>query len=439
MTDGEAQSAMASSPAPDHEHTEPATAANTVGMADTAGMTSVDAAGAEVADRADASGIPPAGRRPRRLLRRWLWALAIVVVLLIVADLGGGWYFSGQLLVPDHSVSYRVTVKAVNGNEVTLTRDVDTVLPGIRGLIWADGSAILDGSVRLVGGSVVRTVTTMLQGELRPGLHARMEAHVWDSDPKVARGLDFTVVSVHDELGDMPAWLVTPTAATARSTWVIGVHGYGSNRGESLRILPTIAAAGMPALVISYRNDIGAPKSPGGFYHLGDSEWKDVMAAIEYARGQGATGVILYGWSMGGGAVLTSLHRMPAADTGFVQGVVLDSPAVDWTATVDLAGGQKHLPGMLTWTAERISEARTGFSLPALNQRKFETALTVPTLMFVDLSDTTVPAGPSLQFAHARADLVTLITTNGGDHTGSWNMDPSGYESAVRDLLNRVG
>src|SRR5262249_37288658 len=83
----------------------------------------------------------PAG--PKRRWRRWLWALVTVVVLLVAVDLAGGWYFSGQVLVPDHSVSYPVTVKAVQGEDVTLTRDSTTAVPAIMGLIWSDGSATL--------------------------------------------------------------------------------------------------------------------------------------------------------------------------------------------------------------------------------------------------------------------------------------------------------
>jgi pimeloyl-ACP methyl ester carboxylesterase len=188
-------------------------------------------------------------------------------------------------------------------------------------------------------------------------------------------------------------------------------------------------------LAVTYRNDAGAPSSPDRFYHLGDTEWRDVAAAIGYARGHGARSVVLYGWSMGGTLVMTALRRMPHADAAMVSGLVLDSPVLDWTATLDLQGAQRHLPGPLTWTAERLVEQRAALSLGGLDQLRYASSLRVPVLLFVDRSDTTVPPDTALRFARSRPDLVTLVATSGGNHTGSWNVDPYRYETALRTFL----
>jgi hypothetical protein len=55
--------------------------------------------------------------------------------------------------------------------------------------------------------------------------------------------------------------------------------------------------------------------------------------------------------------------------------------------------------------------------------------------VFVDLSDTTVPPGPTLRFAALRPDLIRLTTTVGGQHTGSWNAAQSRYESDLGAFL----
>ncbi|MGW0191984.1 hypothetical protein [Nonomuraea sp. NPDC003201] len=50
-----------------------------------------------------------------------------------------------------------------------------------------------------------------------------------------------------------------------------------------------------------------------GTFHLGATEWREVAAAISYARGQGATGVVLYGFSMGGASPLWRPGCYPAS------------------------------------------------------------------------------------------------------------------------------
>jgi len=383
-----------------------------------------------------ASDLSTAGARRRPRWRRWLGAIAAaLLLLLVVGDVGAGWYFSSQLLVVDHTREYPLTIQAVAGDEVTLSRDPDALRPIRFGLSWLDGHAVLDSSVRETPDGVVRRVVEVTRGSLNAGSHAQLDHKVFDTDPKSSRGLDFSPVTLHGELGDAPAWYVPPTGTTSRTTWVIAVHGRGVSRTETLRILPTLAASGAPTLAIAYRNDEGAPASPDGLYHLGDTEWREVATAIGYARDHGATGVVLYGWSMGGAIVLTALHRLPPADAGFIRAAVLDSPVLDWNATLSLQAAQRSLPGVLTWTAERLIEIRAHLSLDDFDQVRQASALGVPVLLFVDLDDTTVATAPSLAFAQARPDLVTLVTTRGGEHTGSWNVDPGRYEAAVRDFL----
>jgi dienelactone hydrolase len=364
-----------------------------------------------------------------------LWAL-VLVVFSLVATAGVGYYFSGVLLAADNSANYPVEVKAVNGDRVTLSRDAATERPVVEGLWWDGGSALLSDSVTVEGDSVVRIVTATLHGSLVAGRHAAVDIRLYDGNPQNDRGLRYDPVTVTGELGAMPAWFVPPTTATAKTTWVIAVHGRRGTLAEPLRILPTLAASGHPTLVISYRNDPDTPTSPDGFYHLGHSEWRDVNAAIGYARSHGAAGVVLYGWSMGGSLSVTAMRQMPPADASFVHALILDSPALDWSTVLDYQGAQRHLPGFVTWTGERIIELRGGFALSDVDARPYARQLAVPTLVFVDTSDTTVPNGPTLDFvAAAKPDLVTLVKTTGGDHTGSWNTDPYAYETRVTHIL----
>jgi hypothetical protein len=126
--------------------------------------------------------------------------------------------------------------------------------------------------------------------------HRQGEHAAYQGDPQCALGLTYEEVPIPSPLGELPIWLVLGE----RRTWVLLVHGRRATREESLRVLPTIAELGFPALVMTYRNDAEAPKSPDQFYHIGDTEWEDVEASVRYAFSQGVRDVVLFGWSMGG-------------------------------------------------------------------------------------------------------------------------------------------
>ena len=230
----------------------------------------------------------------------------------------------------------------------------------------------------------------------------------------------------------MPAWFVPG----GKSTWIIAVHGRGAPRGEALRILPTLAASGHPTLVVTYRNDEGAPASLDRRFHLGDTEWEDVVAAVEFARRSGAKGIILYGWSMGGAIVLTLLRRW--RHEGFVRGAILDCPVIDWTATLQLNARALAIPAAWTWSAMRLIERRLRLRLSDLDQRAFAGKLDVPTLLFVDHDDATVASWPSIEFAQARPDIVELVETRAAGHCRSWNLDPAAYEASVSSFLSSL-
>jgi len=145
---------------------------------------------------------------------------------------------------------------------------------------------------------------------------------------------------------------------------------------------------------------------------------------------------VLYGWSMGGGIVETFLRRSSDADR--VRVVILDAPALDWRATLDLAADERHLPGVLTFVAERIVAARLGLAnLDPIDAVRGSAQLRAPTLLFHGTEDTVVPIGPSDAFARARPDLVTYVRVAGADHTQEWNVDPTVYTAALRSFLMR--
>ncbi len=120
-----------------------------------------------------------------------------------------------------------------------------------------------------------------------------------------------------------------------------------------------------------------------------------------------------------------------------IKGLILDSPVLDWHAPIDLGARQLGVPGWLASLGKFTAERRTGISLDDLDHVRHARAFRSPVLLFVDDDDGSVPTGPSLRFARARPDLVTLVRTRGGGHVGSWNADPARYEQALRDFAKK--
>ena len=366
----------------------------------------------------------------RRRLRVVAAVVAGLVVLALAVAFGVAWYFAGVAVAVEHGVDRPLTATLAAGDRVRLPASGEAAVPGRFGLEWNGGYGQIGVVVGRDGGHVVRSFTT-LQGALAPGTAARVDPYAYDGDPRTALGLDFQDVSVPGELGAYPAWYV-PAAGT-NGTWFVHVHGHNGARGESLRYLRTLHALGMPVLVPTYRNDVGAPASPDGVNHLGATEWRDVEAAVRWALDHGARDVVLGGWSMGGAIALQVADRSDVA--GKVRGLVLDSPVVDWGDVLRSQGADRNLPSAETALAMWVTERRFGLDFDRFDWVARARDLKVPTLLVHSDDDHYVPDGPGKQLAAARPDLVTLHLVPGAGHTEGWNTDPAGYERVLSDWV----
>ncbi|MEU5806801.1 alpha/beta fold hydrolase [Streptomyces sp. NPDC047718] len=326
----------------------------------------------------------------------------------------------------------RLSVHSTGPGRVALTRSLASLRPGTYGLAGPGVHAIV-GSV--LGGAdpapdtVVRRLLAVTHGSLVPGARVALTPQVHAGDPGSALGLEYADVDVPGELGALPAWFVPAT----RGTWVIAVHGLGAGREHPMVVMPLLHRLRLPVLALSYRGDAGAPASPDGLGHLGESEWRDVDAAIRYALRYGARRVVLHGWSTGAAMALHAAERSALADR--IAGLVLDSPVLDWHATLRALVTARHTPAALVPFAVRAAEGRAG--LRAGHQRPGEDpgGLRVPVLIFHGPGDALAPWEPSRRLAQARPDLVTLRTVLDAPHGAMWNADPHGYEEALRRFL----
>mgnify|MGYP001549510030 CR=1 FL=1 len=254
------------------------------------------------------------------------------------------------------------------------------------------------------------------------------------STPQEA-GLEAMEIRYDTPIGPMDAWVTDGT----RSEWVIHVHGKGGGRGEALRSMVFLDEAGYHQMAISYRNDPGQPADPSGQHRFGVTEREDLAAAVEYARSQGATEIVLYGYSTGAAISMAYAIRQPI---GSIAAMVIDSPNLDLEETVDFGSSQEDLPVLglpvpftVTATAKFFAALRTDVNWRSFDYLERTDALSMPVLTLHGTDDQTVPLEISSQRADLRSDLVRFIPVEGAGHVESYNDDPASYQQAVLDFL----
>jgi uncharacterized protein len=367
---------------------------------------------------------------PRRHRRSLLAMSALLILVLLAAGAAASWHFSSKVVVPEHPPwPTNATVKALSPGEVVLSRSKDTLRPGIYGLEWPTGHAIVEGVLSSDSDTVTRRLRT-LQGRLAPGTKVALDNRVYKGNPQQALGLSFVNVRVPDELGPMPAWLIP-----ARSrTWAIVVHGINASREDGLRIAPILHHAGLPALLITYRQDVGAPPSPDGHHHMGQTEWRDLQSAARYALLHGAQRLVLVGYSMGGDVVSQFMENSSLAHS--VAGLILDAPALDWKAILAFNAKEMGLPSSLADPVEWAIDLRIKPNWASLDALDHPGDFHLPILLFHGLDDEVVPISSSDAFAKELPGWVTYYRVPYAGHVESWNVDPTAYAQRVSVFLS---
>lgn len=354
-------------------------------------------------------------------MTRTRWALVGAALVAAGAVAGFGWHYSDMILGPDRPPTlHEQHVLAIEPGRIRLGRDHESLEPGRWALEWANGYGAVGRVLSSDSASVVREFRALV-GDPPVGAWASLRGVARSADPLKLLGLTYESVAIAGPLGRYPAWWVPGR----KSVWVIYVHGRGANRTEGLRTLGVLAARGVPGLMVTYRNDAGAPASPDGYYHLGLTEWGDLEAAVRYALGHGARGVVLSGYSMGGQIVLQFMHRSPLASR--VRAIVLESPVLDWNATLALRARVLHVPAAMTWIGKRTAALRAGIDWEQLDQVPAAVSITTPILLFHNLEDRFAPEWVSEAFAKRSVGYTTLVRVARGNHVEAWNADSSGY------------
>ncbi|MDK1474246.1 hypothetical protein QNO07_12590 [Streptomyces sp. 549] len=324
-----------------------------------------------------------------------------------------------------------LTVHTRGPDRVSLTRTLDSGTPGVYGLTGSGCHAAIGPLLDVPDASpdtVVRALLSVSGGDLRPGTRVHLTSQLHRGGPRDALGLAAADVRVPAPAGALPAWWVPG----ARTTWVIAVHGPGTDRDLALNLLPLLSGLGLPVLGLGLRGDPDAPAAPGGVAHLGLTEWLDVDAALHYAVREGAARIVLAGWSTGASAALFTAARSVLRDR--VGALVLDSPVLDWRGTVR-ALAARRAPRVPAALALRAALGRAELDADRLDELADPHRPTVPALLLHGTEDPVASHAASRAFVEARPDLMQLHSFREARHAAAWNADPARCEAILQRFL----
>ncbi|ALV40050.1 hypothetical protein AU252_01790 [Pseudarthrobacter sulfonivorans] len=385
------------------------------------------------------------------VVRRVLLGLAAAALVGGSAAFLGAAYFARQVVVPKTTRKEDLPIRrAFNGADggllVELPASPQTCAPGRYSIWFANGTGhACVGPVAASdpkGGTVTRVVERVDSGDL---LNAR--AGIWSgyvfSKPEQL-GLPFSDVEIPVEGGLAPAWRFEPAGASAKpNAWAIHIHGMGGKRAGALRGVPVAVRCGYTSLVVSFRNDGEAPPSVDGRYTLGQSEWLDVEAAVQYAVANGAQEIVLFGWSLGG-AIALRLADL-SAHSHRIVGMVLDAPVMDWAGTLTENASASGLPRSIASLGLRMLQSPktrwvTGLQDPIdftqLDWLSRASEIKQPLLVLHGQEDPSTPFHLSLQVADRRPDVVHLVRFDTVGHSQEWNSDVGKWDTAVSTWCN---
>jgi alpha-beta hydrolase superfamily lysophospholipase len=369
------------------------------------------------------------------------YVLLPLIGVFLLGLIGGGWYFSSVLeedglRVDNTPDEFTITVAEIGTGSISLRQpEVDKSETLGFSAIWGltDGQNYGQvGAVLSESDEIVTREFSVLSGDFEIGDKVRLDRSSYPPDPKSAHDLEYEEVLIAAPLGDIGAWYVPGDS----DIWAVLVHGRTSNRESSLKLLDDFASIGIATLTIDYRNDEGAPASESGYYDFGTTEWEDVDAAVAYALQNGASRILLVGYSMGGGIVVSHQLRSEFADK--TVGIILDAPMLNFGRTVDKGAEERSVPAPITFAAKIISSIRFGVDWSALDFLARADEIDVPVLMFHGDADDTVPIETSIEFADAIPELAELHTYPDVGHVAAWNHHRDEYERLIEEFVERI-
>ncbi|WP_394941200.1 alpha/beta hydrolase family protein [Psychromicrobium sp. YIM B11713] len=329
-----------------------------------------------------------------------------------------------------------------DGQKIRIGLDEFTSATGKFGIIdrFSSGHARI-GKVTLIDEDeklVERQVEELEPGSIQTGAEVEWTPDIFFSPKSISA--EYKDVFVPTAYGEAPAWLLE---GDPRGTWVIHIHGSWTDRSIMLRDVDAFRGWGFSSLVPTFRSDPEVIPRQGSSSHLGQTEWRDIESAINYALSEGAKNIVLSGWSLGGTMALLAAENSVHRDK--IVGVVLVGPVTSWRQTIIAGAARAGVPEFAARLLIKLLGFSTFSKLLALEEpidfRLLEWSdtpgrLQTPTLILHSKADKEVPWELSDRFQKGNPVYATLVTLPDSLHTQEWNTAP---EQFVRVLNEWIG
>ncbi len=207
-------------------------------------------------------------------------------------------------------------------------------------------------------------------------------------------------------------------------------HGYSRSKDQVLDALPWFHQRGFTVHLIDFRASGG---STGRRTTLGVEEARDVAAAVRWAAARGGPS-LLYGFSMGGAAILGALARRDLP----VEAVIVDGVYERLASTL---GRRLRSVGLPPSPARELlmllGSVELGRSAWRVAPVEDAAAVRVPALVLVGAADPRVGIDEAGAIARA-LPKGRLVVVDGGGHEPAFVSAPSVWEREVGAFVERI-
>lgn len=260
--------------------------------------------------------------------------------------------------------------------------------------------------------------------------------YVIGSNPMLARGLSYEDVTFpsSDGRSQTNGWWIP--AAGGRT--VVLSHGFGANREEEWVPMYDIASLlhrlGYNVLMFDYGYADAKHRLPATG---GVAESKQLLGALQFARSQGSSELIVWGFSMGAGTALQA-----ALQTDLIDGMILDSTFIPDEDSI-YYNLKKYVSLPKSLAAEWIRKILPIFTGTSLGQIPSAEAqhedFTYPVLLIYGTADDKSPASISENIAAAQTNpLSQLWTVPGVIHEMTFRTYPDEYTQRATAFLQAI-